>query len=178
MDHRFDFEMSGVSNATFGSQLENRVFQNSNDLETTARDVKHKREVCRYWLHSKCMKGHSCEFLHVLDYSKMPFCPMGDTCTAGSECPFKHLDPQRPECANYQLGFCSFGRRCPHRHVVRPADALPDISAYWGLEGPMKYSAHVRDESMAHEPNFRKKKCEYYHTKGWCPYFDMCNFAH
>jgi len=147
----------------------------SNELETTAKDSKHKREVCKYWLHSKCMKGRDCEFLHVLDYSKMPVCPMGDTCTAGSACLFRHLDPERPECANYQLGFCSFGRRCPHRHVVRSSEELPEISPYWTSQ----YSAIKRNEQLSKQSNtFRKKECEYFSKNGWCPYFDMCNFSH
>jgi hypothetical protein len=177
MEYNFDFEVPKEALGTM-SALETRVMHAGDELETSARDIKHKREVCRYWLHSKCMKGRQCEFLHALDYAKMPNCPMGDTCTAGNECPFKHLDPQRPECANYQLGFCSFGRRCPHRHVVRGPEELPEISPYWGLPSTVLYAAHVRAQQMSQESNFRKKKCEYYHVKGWCPYFDMCNFSH
>ena len=145
------------------------------ELETTQRDRKHKREVCRFWLHSKCAKGSSCEFLHSMDYSKMPVCPMGDSCVSPNECPFKHLNSDRPECANYQLGFCSFGRRCPHRHVQRTAEELPQISHYWTPH----YEAIRRNALMKKtSTTFRKKECSYYEVNKWCPYFDMCNFSH
>jgi cleavage and polyadenylation specificity factor subunit 4 len=168
----FDFESEVGASHPIESNLFSRV--QVTGLETTARDKKHKREVCRYWLHAKCMKGRDCEFLHALDYQKMPVCPMGDTCTAGSECPFKHLDPERPECSNYQLGFCSFGRRCPHRHVMRDASELPTVSAYW----TDAYSAHARIQKMSSQTSFRRKECEYFSVNQWCPYFDMCNFSH
>jgi len=137
-------------------------------LATVARDRKHKREVCRYWLQSKCLKGNDCEFLHTVDYEKMPVCPMGDACDA-RECPFKHLDSERSVCANYQVGFCSLGRRCPHRHVAVEGPP-PEVSPYWGPT----YAALKRSETK----NFRKKPCDYFLANKWCPYFDMCNFIH
>lgn len=145
-------------------------------LETHATNKKHKREVCRYWLHAKCLKGAECEFLHSMDYSKMPICPMGDACTAGSSCFFRHMDPSRDVCANYELGFCSFGRRCPHKHVQKGPEEVPEVSSYFDLEN---YPATVRAERLSREnKTFRKKVCEYYEKNGWCPYFDMCNFSH
>lgn len=142
-------------------------------LATAASDKKHKKEVCRYWMQSKCMKGNACEFLHSLDYTKMPVCPLGDLCSTREDCPYKHMDPSRPLCANYQLGFCSFGKRCTHRHVEL-AGPPPEISEYW----TPKYSALQRSDSLAKEKTFRKKPCDYFKANGWCPYFDMCNFAH
>lgn len=135
---------------------------------------KHGREVCRYWLHSKCMKGDKCEFLHSLDYSKMPLCHLGDQCPSKTECPFRHLQDTRPLCSNYELGFCSFGRRCAHRHVMRLPEELPELSSYWTPD----YCAIKRAASEAHNPMFRKKACEYFTRNKWCPYFDMCNFRH
>lgn len=138
-------------------------------------DPKHGREVCRYWLHSKCMKGTKCEFLHSLDYAKMPVCHLGDACTSVAECPFRHLDVTRDVCANYELGFCSFGRRCPHKHVKKPAADLPEVSTYW----TPSYVALARAKQQASaNPTFRKKACDYFVRNGWCPYFDMCNFQH
>lgn len=145
--------------------------------EYSTSNRKHKREVCRYWLNSRCAKGQACEFLHVIDYAKMPICPMGDSC-GSTECTFRHLSEYRPLCANYQLGFCSFGRRCAHRHEQKPASALPQVSDYW----TSLYAAIERSEAMLRTPEtrntFRKKTCEYFQSNGWCPYFDMCNFKH
>jgi hypothetical protein len=153
-------------------------------LATQASNPRHKREVCRYWLQSKCQKGDACEFLHAMDYSKMPSCPLGDSCDA-EECPFKHADPKRPECSNYQIGFCSFGRQCPHRHVERHAGHLPEVSPYWLTAAAppappelaysaVAYAARKKAESR----HWRTRVCDYFDANGWCPYFDMCNFAH
>ena len=137
-------------------------------LATESLNRKHKREVCRYWLQSKCLKGQACEFLHSIDYSKMPMCTRGDACQE-KDCQFKHGAESRSVCANYQLGFCSFGLRCNHLHVT--GAELPDVSPYWTPE----YAALSRPSTG---PNFRKRPCDYYTQNGWCPYFDMCNFAH
>ena len=142
-------------------------------LETYSSNPKHKKEVCLYWLRNRCAKDKNCEFLHTMDYDKMPTCPMGDSCDARLKCPFKHLDDTRPLCANYQVGFCSFGRRCKHRHVQE--HTVPKVNPFWTSE----YSAIKRNESMAQSnKDFRKKGCEYYLNNAWCPYFDMCNFKH
>lgn len=158
-------------------------------LATATTNPKFKREVCRYWLQSRCLKGQSCEFLHAIDHSKMPMCPRGDACEDQDACGFKHPDDSRPICGNYQLGFCSFGRRCAHRHVQLPASELPFVSPYWHRVdpesgalvpgGPVAYSALQRASLMARtDNNFRRKPCEYFAINGWCPYFDMCNFKH
>jgi len=138
-------------------------------LATIATNRKHKREVCRYWLQSKCLKGQACEFLHSIDYDKMPSCPMGDACDRTANCPYKHVD-EKALCSNYQLGFCSLGRRCPHKHVEH-AGPPPETSAYWLPE----YAALTRQVSSK---SFRRKACDYYVANKWCPYFDMCNFSH
>lgn len=135
---------------------------------------KHKREVCRYWLQSRCLKGSDCEFIHTVDHSKMPICPLGDSCANIAECTFQHLSSDRPLCANYQLGFCSFGRRCRHRHQEQGPEALKPVSVYFTDEyASIKYS-----EAMRKTNSYKKSKCEYFATNGWCPYFDMCNFTH
>jgi hypothetical protein len=132
---------------------------------------KHKREVCRYWLNSRCLKGPACEFLHSIDYDKMPVCPLGSTCK-NDGCNFKHPLNQAV-CANYQAGFCSFGRRCAHAHILSSARP-PEISEYL----TDKNAAFIRSLEKATESNFRKKACDYFSAHGWCPYFDMCNFKH
>ena len=142
-------------------------------LETFAENKKHKREVCRYWLRGRCMKDTSCEFLHALDYSKMPMCAAGDSCAQRDTCQFKHPDTERPVCANYQVGFCSFGNRCAYKHVQVDGPP-PEVSPYWTAS----YEAVSRTAQMTGRPNWRSLRCEYFATNGWCPYFDMCNFAH
>ena len=145
-------------------------------LENVSENPKHKREVCQYWLKHKCLKGQACEFLHMIDYDKMPFCALGDSCPSKvlniNNCMYKHLDSNRPLCANYQLGFCSFGRRCKHLHVLNK-EVPPEISAYW----TPSYAA-IEYMKISAVKGFRKKPCEYYSLNKWCPYFDMCNFSH
>jgi len=137
-------------------------------------DSKHKKLVCRYWLNSRCTKGNLCEFLHALDLDRMPECQRGQDC-ANADCSYKHSLIKQRVCANYQLGFCSFGSRCAHAHV-ESTGGPPSISAYWTINGvPNKdYAGLVPVESN----NYRRKKCEYFETNKWCPYFDMCNFVH
>lgn len=141
-----------------------------------SQNPKHKREVCRYWLQSKCQKGSSCEFLHAINYDRMPECPAGLQCTVGSACPFRHTPVEaRDVCANYALGFCSFGRRCTHAHVQLGAEALPEVSPFWTYEYPaLKRS----DRLYTANRRYRSAECSYSKANGWCPYFDMCNFKH
>ena len=146
-------------------------------LENVSENPKHKREVCHYWLKHKCIKGQSCEFLHMIDYDKMPYCTLGDSCPSKlyglTNCMYKHLDSNRPLCANYQIGFCSFGRRCKHLHKLIQG-MPPEVSAYWTPE----YAALTYLQGSKSLVGFRKKPCEYFSLNKWCPYFDMCNFSH
>lgn len=142
-------------------------------MATQAANAKHKREVCRYWLQSRCQKGQSCEFLHAFNYDKMPMCALGDDCTTEG-CPYKHPAAARPVCANYELGFCFMGRRCQHKHVVKGPEQLPAVSTYWTPE----YAAEGRAEILKFCSTFRKRPCSYFEANSWCPYFDMCNFVH
>jgi hypothetical protein len=134
-------------------------------LETVAKDKKHKREVCRYWMNGMCKK-EDCEFLHVYDASRMSECPFNESCRVDN-CPLKHTQ-KKLLCLNYEQGFCSLGRYCPHRHVVK--EGPPPFVASFFLEG---YTDRPADG-----PHFRKKVCSYWSTTGWCPYFDMCAFLH
>jgi len=137
------------------------------------KEMNRQKEVCRYWLRNMCRKGDECQFLHALDHEKMPLCAAGDFCS-NIECQFKHRPTEgRSVCANYQLGFCYFGRRCPHLHVVKTV--APQISEYWKMpDSQSLYAALLHSGG----PLFRKKECDYFKTNRWCPYFDMCNFSH
>jgi hypothetical protein len=99
---------------------------------------------------------------------------MGEHCSSKNECPFNHIET-RAVCANYQLGFCSLGKRCRHAHISAGPEALQEISPYWTNEYvAIKYSEDMKSKNK----NFRKTKCEYFVANGWCPYYDMCNFSH
>jgi hypothetical protein len=134
-------------------------------LETFAANPKHKREVCRYWINGLCRK-ESCEFLHVLDNTRMSVCPFGDHCRTPN-CMFKHVQKENV-CLNYQQGFCSLGRQCPHRHIHMQGPP-PEVASYF-LDSYVPYTKADRF--------FRTKACSYFHSNGWCPYFDMCAFRH
>ena len=158
---QMDFEFS------FGADALKHV-----PLANQGKHKKHKREVCRYWLESRCQKGLECEFLHQLDDSKMPSCPRGSLCDRNpaiqgifEPCPFRH-DLKKSRCVNYDAGFCSFGLRCPHEHVL--SEGPPPVMSSYFFELP---------ERPVNQ-NFRKAPCSYWTANQWCPYFDMCNFAH
>lgn len=140
-------------------------------LVTATNNPKHKREVCRYWIKGTCVKGIDCEFLHMWDLTRMPKCH-NENCSDTS-CPFKHTE-KKFICANYEQGFCSFGRNCPHKHVLK--EGPPPETASFFTEN---YEALVYQNDMQQiNQNFHKKPCSYYVQTGWCPYFDMCTFHH
>lgn len=141
----------------------------------TKTNYKHKREVCRYWMNGRCTKGQSCEFLHSLDLDKMPICSRGYEC-ANADCNFKHPETKKDLCANYQLGFCSFGNRCAHAHEM--SKSAPFISAYWTQNGALNENYAGLEKNRTISKHWRRKQCEYFTSNGWCPYFDMCNFIH
>ena len=140
------------------------------DLQTKAGHFRHKREVCKYWMRNACQKEDKCEFLHVWDADRMPRCTK-DSCD-DSTCPLKH-EKKRFVCANYAQGFCSFGRQCPHEHVQLQGPA-PAIASMFTFENP----SLVYATTMQEERNFQKRTCSYWQKTGWCPYFEMCAFAH
>lgn len=135
-------------------------------LETRALNPKHKREVCRYWIKGICVKGAACEFLHVWDNARMPECSHGDLCR-DSSCLFRHTQ-RKFVCMNYEQGFCAHGRLCPHQHIQKEGPP-PMVASYWTTD----YKPRSEDT-----PTFRIKKCSYFLSNGWCPYFDMCAFRH
>lgn len=140
----------------------------------TTQNPKHKRQVCRYWMESKCQKGDLCEFLHAFDHDKMPTCPQGSRCerqfvsfgsTPMEPCPFTH-PIKDSRCSNQDAGFCSLGNRCPHEHVYQPGPP-PEISLYFFEQTPRVVKS-----------TFRKAPCSQFQANNWCPYFEMCNFQH
>ena len=135
-----------------------------------------KRVVCRYWLEGRCLKEQECRFLHVLDHDKMPECKFGSKCS-NPACIFKHIrDEEKEECPNYRLGFCAFGVSCRFRHVRRAATDLPPVAECWTTE--YLASAYNKRKFEENVSNWRVKECPDFARQGWCPYFDVCNFAH
>jgi len=133
----------------------------------------HKKIVCRYWLINRCLKGDSCEFLHKYESDKMPECRKGSAC-ADPSCVLQHLSKDtKKECANYTNGFCSFGYSCPFRHNI--VDFPPNISMLWLSEDPTKAWIEERKRT---QKSFRSAPCPYWKSDGWCPYFEICAFAH
>ena len=133
----------------------------------------HKKVVCRYFLNKTCLKGDNCEFLHVYKHDALPECRKGPMCGDPS-CPLRHSDKlDRPRCANYDAGFCSFGYSCPLQHVF--VDSPPSIAALFLKDDPAKkWVAH----RQATQRSFRSAPCPYYESDGWCPYFSTCAFRH
>eukprot|EP00928_Gymnodinium_smaydae_P053385 TRINITY_DN37390_c0_g1_i1.p1 TRINITY_DN37390_c0_g1~~TRINITY_DN37390_c0_g1_i1.p1 ORF type:complete len:637 (-),score=115.43 TRINITY_DN37390_c0_g1_i1:56-1966(-) len=102
--------------------------------------------VCRHWLKNLCMKGDRCEFLHVLDQSKMPECnnyQRNGFCN-DPNCLFRHVDAgERPECQRYKLGFCRFGPLCRSRHDRLPREAIPELLPDWFIDSVLSNAAVV-----------------------------------
>lgn len=101
--------------------------------------------VCRHWLRGMCIKGDSCDFLHIFDYSRMPLCRAFRKHGRCHEhdigvCPLRHDDPpvesesgedrttgeRKNLCLRYLFGYCSSGPTCQQRHVKLPRSALID----------------------------------------------------
>eukprot|EP01053_Blabericola_migrator_P009952 Blabericola_migrator_1__9951@NODE_54_length_16124_cov_113_894563_g50_i0_p5_GENE_NODE_54_length_16124_cov_113_894563_g50_i0NODE_54_length_16124_cov_113_894563_g50_i0_p5_ORF_typecomplete_len492_score65_62YTH/PF04146_15/7_2e03YTH/PF04146_15/2_9e34Torus/PF16131_5/6_4e07Torus/PF16131_5/0_42zfCCCH_3/PF15663_5/1_4e06zfCCCH_3/PF15663_5/1_6zf_CCCH_4/PF18345_1/1_1e08zf_CCCH_4/PF18345_1/9_5e03zf_CCCH_4/PF18345_1/3_5e03zf_CCCH_4/PF18345_1/8_7e03zfCCCH/PF00642_24/4_7e05zfCCCH/PF00642_24/2_2e02zfCCCH/PF00642_ len=124
---------------------------------TVAKRPKHTHQVvCRHWLRGMCIKGDSCDFLHIFDPSRMPPCRQygkHGRCAEHEQgtCPLRHDDmniatPEGPVaaadmtasrhssnvvCIQYLFGYCQSGPFCAQRHVrlpleARPMAALPD----------------------------------------------------
>lgn len=64
--------------------------------------------VCRHWLRGMCIKGESCDFLHIFDNSRMPlcrnyrkhgFCPEHDI----GVCPLRHEDDNNNTSSIHQI---------------------------------------------------------------------------
>lgn len=134
----------------------------------------HKKVVCRYWLNSNCSKHDSCEFIHEFVPDKMPECRKGTACKDPS-CYFKHIQKdEKPLCANYEAGFCSFGHSCSFRHEYK-AQPPPLIAQMFLTHDPAKELNHTRSTMQS---SFRSAECPYFKVDGWCPYFLICAFSH
>jgi hypothetical protein len=133
----------------------------------------HRKTVCRYWLNNKCRKGDRCEFKHEHDPENMPECRKGPSCPDPS-CTLSHVTKDdRPLCANYEAGFCSFGHSCQYRHELK-RDA-PVIATMFFAADPVKQFIEYRKNTQR---SFRRAECPYFQCDGWCPYFYACAFKH
>ncbi|KAF8819259.1 zinc finger (CCCH type) motif-containing protein, partial [Cardiosporidium cionae] len=65
--------------------------------------------VCRHWLKGMCMKGDFCDFLHQLDYARMPVC--------------RHFVKYR-YCADLKRGLCLFKHPLETSNLEEPAGAI------------------------------------------------------
>jgi hypothetical protein len=133
----------------------------------------HKREVCRYWLSSNCSKGDGCEFKHEYDVASFPVCRKNGACTDPS-CILKHdVFSEKIACPNYEAGFCSFGHSCKFPHV-RYSCPPPQVSNIFSA----KSEAYKWIETKSKGKVFRSAPCPYFKSDSWCPYFQVCAFAH
>ena len=94
--------------------------------------------MCKHWLRGLCKKGFNCEYLHIYDMSKMPYCHfyqrgkliiqlcffrifnlreqtklmfvIKGECQ-DPECVFLHKTEEKEECPWYaHIGFCRYGK--------------------------------------------------------------------
>ena len=86
--------------------------------------------MCKHWLRGLCKKGFNCEYLHIYDMSKMPYCHFYQRGTKpfliqlislgecqDPECVFLHKTEEKEECPWYShIGFCRYGPKCVRRH--------------------------------------------------------------
>lgn len=104
--------------------------------------------VCKHYLRGLCKKQDLCDYLHSVDYGRMPECfffsKYGECSNA--ECHYRHVDPERKrnECPYYARGFCRHGPKCRHRHVRRVA--CPNYLAGFCKEGADCAFGHARFE--------------------------------
>lgn len=104
--------------------------------------------VCKHYLRGLCKKQDMCDYLHSVDYSRMPECfffsKYGEC--SNEECPYRHVDPEkkRNECPYYARGFCRHGPKCRHRHVRKVA--CPNYLAGFCKDGPDCVFGHARFE--------------------------------
>lgn len=104
--------------------------------------------VCKHYLRGLCKKQDLCDYLHSVDYGRMPECffysKYGECSNA--ECPYRHVDPEKKknECPYYARGFCRHGPKCRHRHVKKVA--CPNYLAGFCKDGPDCVFGHARFE--------------------------------
>lgn len=104
--------------------------------------------VCRHWLRGMCINGAECDFLHILDASRMPICPnwkrqgkciehdmgfcllkhdavYGET-DADTHAAVKAVTADKNNvCMRYIYGFCPNGPLCQQMHHKLSRDTLP-----------------------------------------------------
>jgi len=133
----------------------------------------HKREVCRYWLSSNCSKGDACEFKHEYDQENFPVCRKNAACVDPS-CILKHdVFTEKIACPNYAAGFCSFGHSCKFPHV-RYSGPPPNVSGTFDSQNETWKWLETKSKNRI----FKSAPCPYWKSDGWCPYFQVCAFAH
>ncbi|CAN8073244.1 unnamed protein product [Agarophyton chilense] len=104
--------------------------------------------VCKHYLRGLCKKQDMCDYLHSVDYLRMPECfffsKYGEC--SNNECPYRHVDPEkkRNECPYYARGFCRHGPKCRHRHVKKVA--CTNYLAGFCKDGPDCVFGHARFE--------------------------------
>ncbi|CDF40532.1 Putative PCSF-30 [Chondrus crispus] len=104
--------------------------------------------VCKHYLRGLCKKQDLCDYLHSVDYGRMPECfffsKYGECSNA--ECPYRHVDPEkkRNECPYYGRGFCRHGPKCRHRHVKKVA--CSNYLSGFCKDGPDCVFGHARFE--------------------------------
>lgn len=140
-------------------------FQGYSRVDVASGRGKHS-VVCRHWLRGMCMKGDFCDFLHQLDYSRVPACRSLTAHRYCAElqrgyCPYKHIlgggeeedgggvmggggpygivvkGSAADECPNYFWGYCPLGGKCKRRHKKR-GEAPPSVVPDWYLHVVLK----------------------------------------
>ncbi|KAI0559214.1 Zinc finger CCCH-type domain containing protein [Gracilaria domingensis] len=105
--------------------------------------------VCKHYLRGLCKKQDMCDYLHSVDYGRMPECyfySKFQECS-NAECFYRHVDPDKKkknECPYYIRGFCRHGPKCRHRHVQRVA--CGNYLAGFCKNGPDCVFGHARFE--------------------------------
>eukprot|EP00920_Eleutheroschizon_duboscqi_P023025 GHVT01056558.1.p1 GENE.GHVT01056558.1~~GHVT01056558.1.p1 ORF type:complete len:495 (-),score=114.52 GHVT01056558.1:371-1855(-) len=144
------------------------------DAQTSLGKGKHS-VVCRHWLKGMCMKADFCDFLHQLDYRRMPACRQQQRSGYCSDmhrgnCYFRHeatageatfdsfavasilpTSSASTECLHYFLGFCKAGTRCRKSHVPRERKELPEFLPDWFLDtvvANMEVFPSIMDEGI------------------------------
>lgn len=94
--------------------------------------------ICKHYLKGLCKKREACDYLHCVDYTRMPLCfffAKFNTCT-NEECQYRHVtdDGTRFECPYYTRGFCPQGPKCHMKHTRKVA--CPKYLAGFCADGP------------------------------------------
>lgn len=168
-----DFEFNFDADAAADPRAQKHSFPSQAPREYSFKPI-HKKVVCRYWLNRNCSKGDACEFLHEFNRERMPECRKGASCGDPS-CILNHSSKEdKPPCPAYEAGFCSYGNSCTLRHDFKNGPP-PVLATMMLANDPAKQWVASRARTQR---TFRKAKCPYFQSDGWCPYFYWCAFAH